>query len=531
MAGRRLISSVDKPFIAAIAGLCLLGLYNLSSAGQPLGLDLHYSQGTYMGLGLLAMIVVASIDYRNFEGLAIPAYLTVLALLFATDVAGKVVNGSRRWLPLGPVNLQTSDLAKLGVILILARTLHTHRRETSGGLTLREIFRPFNLSRPLILLVVVLALSLAGDALKPTEVKRRTGTRSRLVAKLTAKRSQLIIGRALEADIQIRASDVADRHAELVRRGDGEYVLRDLETESGTYVNGERIQGERRLKDGDSFRVGLNARSELHLSATTMKLKPLLPWLAIVGTIWLFVAMFLQFSRGLPTARDLIAPVDLVAIPCVLVLAQPDLGTALILGIVAFTMFLYVGMEPLSLLLLGVLSGASGVFAWRHVLKPYQKERVMSFLDPELDLAGAGYHQHQSIIAIGSGELAGKGYGQGTQTQLSFLPEQQTDFIFSVWSEEHGFLGCILVVILFAIAILLAFRIATLAKDRFGQLLAVGVTAMLFWHATINMLMVLRLAPVVGVPLPLWSNGGSFVVTVLMGVGIVINVGMRRYVF
>jgi rod shape determining protein RodA len=135
------------------------------------------------------------------------------------------------------------------------------------------------------------------------------------------------------------------------------------------------------------------------------------------------------------------------------------------------------------------------------------------------------------MIAVGSGELWGKGHGQGTQTQLSFLPEQQTDFIFSVWAEEHGFLGTSIVVILFAALVLISLRIAAVARDRFGALLAIGATSMIFWHAVVNMLMVLRLAPVVGVPLPLWSNGGSFVLTTLIAVGILLNVSMRRSFF
>jgi rod shape determining protein RodA len=165
------------------------------------------------------------------------------------------------------------------------------------------------------------------------------------------------------------------------------------------------------------------------------------------------------------------------------------------------------------------------------VLKPYQKDRVLTFLDPTTDLAGTGYHQHQSMIAIGSGGLAGQGHGQGTQTQLSFLPEQQTDFIFSVWAEEHGFIGCAFVVLLFAIGVFLCIRVVFQARDRFGALLAVGVTAMFFWHSVINIMMVLQLAPVVGVPLPLWSNGGSFAITALIAIGIILSVRMRRFVF
>ncbi|NJK89497.1 MAG: FtsW/RodA/SpoVE family cell cycle protein [Myxococcales bacterium] len=177
------------------------------------------------------------------------------------------------------------------------------------------------------------------------------------------------------------------------------------------------------------------------------------------------------------------------------------------------------------------MRGVLGRSLWFVLLQPYQKQRVLTFLNPTSDLAGAGYHQHQSLIAVGSGEWSGKGHGQGTQTQLSFLPEQQTDFIFSVWAEEHGFVGSLLVVVLFAALMLLLLRMALRARDRFGALLIVGVTALLFWHSVINMLMVLRLAPVVGVPLPFWSNGGSFLLTAMLGLGLAVSVDRRRNLF
>ena len=253
--------------------------------------------------------------------------------------------------------------------------------------------------------------------------------------------------------------------------------------------------------------------------------------MAIFGATWLVVARALQVRKRRGDQSDLVAPIDVVVLPSVLILVQPDLGTTLVVMLIAFSMILYVGLRPLSYVLLFSGGALSAAVAWLTVLKPYQKERVLTFLNPTSDLAGAGYHQHQSLIAIGSGQALGKGHGQGTQTQLSFLPEQQTDFIFSVWAEEQGFLGSLLLVFLFTALILAGLRIASRARDRFGALLVVGVTAMVFWHALINMLMVLRLAPVVGVPLPLWSKGGSFVMTTLVGMGIVFNVSMRRKMF
>ncbi len=225
----------------------------------------------------------------------------------------------------------------------------------------------------------------------------------------------------------------------------------------------------------------------------------------------------------------LVIPAALTLLPAALILKQPDLGTALIVVAVGGTMILFakVRWKTLLAVLSVVLVGA--VLAYPH-LKPYQKKRVETFLDPEGDVLGAGYHATQSMIAVGSGQGVGKGWGQGTQTLLSFLPEQHTDFIFSVWAEEHGFVGCLLLLALYYALVVSALGIAGNARDRFGHFLGVGVTAMLFWHAFINMGMVTGVLPVVGVTLPLMSYGGSSVLVTMMGVGLLNNIGMRRFV-
>lgn len=527
---RRLVSNIDRPLLFCVLLLSVLGLYNLSSAGRPIGAELHQTQTLHVVAGIVLLSIVASVHYRNFEVIAIPFFLFAVGLLVSTALFGKVVNGSRRWLTFGSVNLQTSDVAKLAVILVIARIFHLERME-GGGLTLREIFRPFNVSRPILVIAAVLAITLGGDAVRPATLKQVIGKHTRTVGQVSSKHPTAIIGRARDADVRVTSEGVGERHAGIRRLAEGVYVIEDLGSESGTYVNGQRITGERRLHSSDQIRFGLSTRTEMTFGASVENLKPMMPWLAVAGAFWLFIAIYVQFRKPLWSIRDAIAPIDVVVVPAVLILAQPDLGTALVIVLVSLTMMMYVGFRPLSLILLTIIGAVGSVFAWLVLLKPYQKDRVLTFLDPESDLAGAGYHQHQSMIAIGSGGLTGQGHGQGTQTQLSFLPEQQTDFIFSVWAEEQGFVGCAIVVILFAALILLSLRIASQARDRFGGLLATGVTAMIFWHVVINMLMVIRLAPVVGVPLPLWSNGGSFVVTVLIGVGILLNVGMRRFVF
>jgi len=228
--------------------------------------------------------------------------------------------------------------------------------------------------------------------------------------------------------------------------------------------------------------------------------------------------------------RDLSIPFLLMAPPVLLILKQPDLGTAIILVLVFFSVLLFVKIRWSSFLIL-VLSGGSILpLLWRF-LKEYQKKRVVTFLNPDLDPLGAGYHIIQSKIAVGSGGIVGKGFMKGTQCKLGFLPEQQTDFIFSALAEEWGFLGSILVVGLYFALILWGLRIAVQAKDRYGAILSFGVVAMLFWHSFINIAMVLGMLPVVGIPLPLFSYGGSFIISTFMGVGLLLNVSMRRYLF
>jgi len=225
----------------------------------------------------------------------------------------------------------------------------------------------------------------------------------------------------------------------------------------------------------------------------------------------------------------LVVPAGITLLPAALIMKQPDLGTALIVMAVGATVILFAKVRWQALVIVIAAISVGGFFAYPH-LKPYQKKRVETFLDPEGDVLGAGYHATQSMIAVGSGQETGKGWGQGTQTLLSFLPEQHTDFIFSVWAEEHGFLGCLLLLSLYYALVVSALGIAGNARDRFGHLVAVGVSAVLFWHAIINMGMVTGILPVVGVTLPLMSYGGSSVLAVLIGIGLLNNVAMRRFV-
>ncbi len=226
---------------------------------------------------------------------------------------------------------------------------------------------------------------------------------------------------------------------------------------------------------------------------------------------------------------DLLVPAVLAIIPVALVMKQPDLGTALIHGLVFATICVLGGIRWKSVLTLAAALGVLAPIAWNYVLKDYQKQRIFSFLNPESNILGANWHAHNARIAIGSGQVAGQGFMRGTQNQFQFLPDQHSDFPFAVFAEDWGFLGCIVLVALYTFLVLWAIRVGSLAKDRFGAVLAVGVGAMIFWHAFFNLGMVIGLLPVVGVTLPLFSYGGSSVLTILMGIGLLMNVSMRRY--
>jgi rod shape determining protein RodA len=347
-----------------VLAICAIGLWNLASASKTSMADVWTAQAVLMGVGLVFATFVVLLDYRLFRRLAWPFYVLVLLLLVAVLVKGRVIMGARRWLTVGPLNFQPSELAKIAVILLLARWF-------------------------------------SSDA---------------------------------ETD---------------PRRG----------------------------------------------------------------------------PRGL---RRIALPGLLVLVPGVLVLKEPDLGTALIVVAVGATMILFAGVRWKTVAALGAVVLIGAVAAWPH-LKPYQRKRVETFLNPEGDVLGAGYHATQSMIAVGSGQTFGKGWGQGTQTLLSFLPEQHTDFIFSVWAEEHGFAGAFLLLALYFALVGSGITIAANARDRFGQMLAVGSTALVFWHAFINMGMVTGVLPVVGVTLPLMSYGRTSVLVVFTALALLASVGTKRF--
>jgi rod shape determining protein RodA len=238
-----------------------------------------------------------------------------------------------------------------------------------------------------------------------------------------------------------------------------------------------------------------------------------------------------QETSSYPDLKKLALPVSLVMLPVIVILTQPDLGTAITILGISGTVIFFVGIRW-KYIISGVLLITPLLYPiWEHVLKPYQKRRILILLRPDLDPLGAGYHIRQSKIAIGSGMLWGKGFLNGTQNKLHFLPEKHTDFIFSVWAEEWGFVGCFVLLTLFASLIMLSLRVARRSKDRYGSLLVVGMTALVLWQVLINIGMVIGLLPVVGITLPFVSYGGSSLITLCLAIGLIENVSMRRYIF
>ena len=229
------------------------------------------------------------------------------------------------------------------------------------------------------------------------------------------------------------------------------------------------------------------------------------------------------------TLRDLAIPAAIAAVPMVLVLEQPDLGTALILGLIFATICALARIQWRSLLTLVAAAGVGLPIVWSYVLKDYQKNRITAFLNPDANILGSGWHAHHARVAIGNGGLFGQGFMRGTQNQFLFLPDQHSDFPFAVFAEDWGFAGGLVLVVLYGFLVMWSVRVAATAKDRFGAVLAIGVGSLIFWHAFFNLGMVTGILPVVGVTLPLFSYGGSSVLTVLLGIGLLMNVSMRRF--
>jgi len=276
-------------------------------------------------------------------------------------------------------------------------------------------------------------------------------------------------------------------------------------------------------------------RGELELGVRRWILIPLInfrlqPSEFAKPAVVLLLAQWMERWRGQPpTMKQLIVPGLITVVPLVLILKQPDLGTALMLPPVFIAMVFVSGFRMKTMIILSLCIIIPLAVIGPNVIKPYQMKRITSFLNPEADPLGAGYQLIQSKIAFGSGGLTGKGFKQGPQSHLDFLPVQDTDFIFAVWGEERGFIGA---VILLGLYVLLTYRcllIARKSNDLFGTYVCVGMTTILFCQVFINTGMVIGLMPITGLPLPLMSYGGSACLTNFLSLAVILNIGMRSF--
>ena len=251
---------------------------------------------------------------------------------------------------------------------------------------------------------------------------------------------------------------------------------------------------------------------------------------AQLGLVLFLARYFDDHREKLHEPRIMILPAALTALCMLLVLKQPDLGTALLLLFIALSIMLMLGLHWRYLVPFAVGGAAIAPLLWM-VLKDYQRRRILVFINPNLDPLGAGYHIAQSKIAVGSGGAFGKGWLAASQSQLNFLPLNHTDFIFAVLAEQWGFLGCLVVLLAYFYLITKGFQIARDCTDLFAALLAAGVSAMLAIQVLTNTAMVLGMMPVVGIPLPLLSYGGSSLLVTMLSLGLLLNIHMRRFMY
>jgi len=251
--------------------------------------------------------------------------------------------------------------------------------------------------------------------------------------------------------------------------------------------------------------------------------------IAIVLTL---ARYFADERKGAPySLKRLMVPLLLIIPYFILIKKQPDMGTAGIVFLTAASMILFVGVEWKSIFLVLTIAMISIPLTYKYVLHDYQRNRVKTFLNPMSDPKATGYNALQCRIAVGSGKVFGKGYLEGTQAQLNFIPEQHTDFIFSVFAEERGFLGALFLLGLYGCYLFFSVRSILRARDKFEVLVAVGLTAVMFWHVFINIGMVIGVLPIVGVTLPFFSYGGSSMMMFMICTALLLNISRKRYIF
>lgn len=275
-------------------------------------------------------------------------------------------------------------------------------------------------------------------------------------------------------------------------------------------------------------KVGMGAQRWLVLGPIRMQPSEFMKMGLVLALARFFTKHYPERQLGF---KDLILPGLITFIPAVMVIIQPDLGTGMLLVFIFAIMIFYKRLKWKTIVTLGVISLVSGVLMYNFGLREYQKKRIHTFIDPYEDAKGSGYNAIQSEIAIGSGRLFGKGFKNSSQASLNYLPENHTDFVFAIFNEEHGFFGSVFLIILYLVFFMRLVWLATSVQRFFDSVLIVGVMAIFFCHAFINMAMVSGLLPIVGIPLPLMSYGGSSMLTFGVGVGMATSVSNSRNFF
>ncbi len=247
------------------------------------------------------------------------------------------------------------------------------------------------------------------------------------------------------------------------------------------------------------------------------------------------LALSRWFARNNPDQhlglKELIIPFIIAAVPTFLVIAEPDLGTGLMLLLIFIVISYYKKLKGRTIVLIGIIALLSGTVMYKYGLKNYQRKRILTFLDPSADARGSGYNAIQSKIAIGSGQFLGKGFRKSSQASLNYLPENHTDFVFSIFNEEHGFLGSVILISLYVILFFRFLWLASSVTNLFNSIVVVGIFSVFFWHTFINMGMVMGLLPIVGLPLPYMSYGGSSLLTFSIACGIATSISNSRTLF
>lgn len=275
-------------------------------------------------------------------------------------------------------------------------------------------------------------------------------------------------------------------------------------------------------------KVGMGAQRWLVIGPLRMQPSEFMKLGLVLALARYFTKVYPEKQLGF---KDLIIPGLIMGIPMVMVVVQPDLGTGMLLMFIFSMMIFYKRLKWKTIVTLGVIGLVSGVLMYNFGLREYQKKRIHTFIDPYEDAKGSGYNAIQSEIAIGSGRLFGKGFKNSSQASLNYLPENHTDFVFAIFNEEHGFFGSVFLIILYLVFFMRMVWLATSVQRFFDSVLVIGIMSIFFWHSFINMAMVSGLLPIVGIPLPLMSYGGSSMLTFGVGVGIATSVSNSRNFF